>query len=68
MEQQKDKIYEMARVIAEALSHEFKLFKEMVTEPSCDLPKLVAEHMRIVRTFEVKKLTQEVSKIRLNFH
>ena len=45
------------------MATEFKLFKEIATEPSCDLVQLVANHMRMVRTFEVKKLTSEVSKV-----
>jgi hypothetical protein len=53
----KAKINETAKLVAETLATEFKLFKEIGTEPSCDLTQLVANHMRIIRTFEVKKLT-----------
>lgn len=60
-EGQEAKIYSIAKQVAETLATEFKLFKEIATEPSCDLIKLVATHMRMVRTFEVKQLTLEVS-------
>lgn len=52
--------------MAETLATEFKFFKELVTDPSCDLTDLVANHMKIVRTFEVKKLTEEVGHFFLN--
>lgn len=42
--------------------HEFKLFKELISDGSgCNLTDLVSESMRIVRTFDVEKLTIEVS-------
>jgi len=65
----KSKILETAKQVAETLSTEFKIFKELVTDPSCDLTELVVSHMRIVRTFEVKKLTEEVitTGIKQNF-
>ena len=44
-------------IVLEALSNEFKLFKELTSTPNANLWKLIAYHSKMDRTFEVKNLT-----------
>lgn len=53
-----------AKQVADALIHEFKFFKELAEYQDCDVVALVRDHMKMTRTFEVKKLTQEVRALR----
>ena len=50
--------------IKECLLLEFKLFKELrLCLKKDDINKLIADHIRIVRTFEVKQICEEVSRL-----
>ena len=47
-----------AKQVADALVHEFKIFKELAESPTCgELKNLVKDYMSMTRTFEVKILT-----------
>lgn len=55
------KLKEKATKVLEALSFEFKLFKELTSKPDPNLWRLIAYHSKMERTFEVQNLTVQVS-------
>jgi len=55
------RIKEKAIKVLEALSNEFKLFKELTSVPDPELWKLIGYHSKMERTFEVANLTSQVS-------
>lgn len=56
-----EKIKLRAVRVLEALSDEFKIFKDISAGSDQNLWRLIAYHSRIQRTYEVTKLTIEVS-------
>jgi hypothetical protein len=58
-------IKEKALRVVEALSTEFKLFKAMSNNADPNLWRLIAYYCIMDRTFEVTKITEEVSRTHL---